>query len=67
MNGFGAAQYVSYALTETIALHARAELWRDDNNVFVAAFPGTRLFIPFQRGFPVAVNFAPGVIPPAAP
>ena len=41
VNGFGVAQYVSYALTETIALNARAEVWRDDNNFFVASFPAT--------------------------
>jgi hypothetical protein len=37
-NGFGIAQYVSYALSETLTLNGRGEIWRDDNNVFVAAF-----------------------------
>ncbi len=59
-NGFGVAQYASYALTDTVALNARAELWRDDNNFFVAAFPANNSFVQFQQGFPVTVNFAPG-------
>ena len=60
MNGFGAAQYVSYALTETVALNARAEIWRDDNNFFVAAFPANNAFVKFQQGFATTVNTAPG-------
>jgi hypothetical protein len=60
VNGFGAAQYVSYALTDTVSLNARAEIWRDDNNFFVASFPASNSFIQFQQGFPVPVHFAPG-------
>jgi Putative beta-barrel porin-2, OmpL-like. bbp2 len=60
VNGFGAAQYASYALTDTIALNARAELWRDDNNFFVASFPANNAYVLFEQGFPVTVNFAPG-------
>jgi hypothetical protein len=60
VNGFGAAQYVSYALTETVALNARAEVWRDDNNFFVAAFPANNSFVKFQQGFATTVNTAPG-------
>ena len=43
VNGFGFAQYASYALTDTVALNGRAEYWRDDNNFFVASFPTTTL------------------------
>ena len=39
-NGFGIAQYAGYALTDTVTLNARAELFRDDNGFFVAGFPG---------------------------
>ena len=39
-NGFGLAQYVSYALTDKLTLNGRAEVFRDDNGLFVAAFPG---------------------------
>jgi hypothetical protein len=60
VNGFGVAQYVSYALTDTVALNARVEAWRDDNNFFVAAFPANNAFVRFQQGFPVTVNTAPG-------
>ena len=61
VNGFGAAQYASYALTDTIALNARAEIWRDDNNFFVASFPDNSDFIKFQQGLATpVVHFAPG-------
>ncbi len=61
VNGFGAAQYASYALSDTVALNARAEIWRDDNNFFVASFPGTSDFVKFQQGLPTpSVHFAPG-------
>ncbi|MDE2517203.1 MAG: porin [Rhodospirillales bacterium] len=38
-NGFGMAQYLSYTLSDTVTANARAEIWRDDNNFFVAAYP----------------------------
>jgi hypothetical protein len=61
VNGFGAAQYASYALSDTIALNARAEVWRDDNNFFVASFGGNTDFVRFQQGLSTqAVNVAPG-------
>jgi Putative beta-barrel porin-2, OmpL-like. bbp2 len=61
VNGFGIAQYASYALTETVALNGRLEYWRDDNNFFVASFPGNSDFIKFQQGFSTPfVHFAPG-------
>ncbi len=60
VNGFGVAQYVSYALTDTIALNARGEVWRDDNNFFVAAFPTNNGFVRFQQGLsPTPVIAAP--------
>jgi hypothetical protein len=36
---FGFAQYVGYALTETVTLNARAEVFRDTRGFFVAGFP----------------------------
>ena len=61
VNGFGVAQYASYALTDTLALNARAELWRDDNNFFVASFPGNSDFVRFQQGLSTPfVHVAPG-------
>jgi hypothetical protein len=52
-NGFGIAQYVSYAITDTVTLNARAELWRDDNNFFVAAFAGNNDPVRVQQGLPL--------------
>ncbi len=49
-NGFGVAQYASYALNDTLTLNARAEVWRDDNNYFVASFAGNNDPIRFQQG-----------------
>lgn len=62
VNGFGVAQYASYALTETVALNARAEVWRDDNNFFVASFAGNSDPVRFQQGLPTrsTVYAAPG-------
>ena len=61
VNGFGVAQYASYAMSDTIALNARAEVWRDDNNFFVASFPGNSDFVKFQQGLSTPfVHTAPG-------
>lgn len=62
VNGFGAAQYVSYALTDTLTLNGRAEIWRDDNNFFVASFSGNSDPIRLQQGLPARspVYAAPG-------
>jgi Putative beta-barrel porin-2, OmpL-like. bbp2 len=61
VNGFGASQYASYALTDTVALNARAEIWRDDNNFFVASFGTNSDYIRSQQGLSTqAVNVAPG-------
>lgn len=37
-NGFGMAQYVSYALTDSVTLSARGEIWRDAEGAFVSQF-----------------------------
>jgi hypothetical protein len=60
VNGFGFAQYASYALTDTVALNGRAEYWRDDNNFFVASFPSNNAPILAQQGFAPFVHAAPG-------
>ncbi|MDR3536686.1 MAG: outer membrane beta-barrel protein [Acetobacteraceae bacterium] len=62
VNAFGAAQYASYTLTDTLTLNGRAELWRDDNNFFVASFSGNNDPVRFQQGLtPVSGIFvAPG-------
>lgn len=62
VNGFGVAQYASYTLNENWTLNVRGELWRDDNNFFVASFPGNGDAIRFQQGIPTysKVIGAPG-------
>ena len=40
-DGYGAAQYVSYVLNDTVLLNARGEVFRDQNNFFVGAFPSS--------------------------
>jgi hypothetical protein len=50
-NGFGVAQYISYAMSDTITLNGRAELYRDDNNFFVASFQPNGSFVAAQQGF----------------
>jgi hypothetical protein len=55
-NGFGIAQYVSYTLTDTLTLNGRAELYRDDNNFFVASFQNTNSFVSSEQGFTVGAG-----------
>ncbi len=38
--GYGAAQYVSYALSDQVTLNGRAEVWRDNNGFYVTRYPG---------------------------
>jgi Putative beta-barrel porin-2, OmpL-like. bbp2 len=49
---FGAAQYVSYTYDDTLTLNGRAEVFRDDNGFFVAAFPNPGDFVNAERGLP---------------
>lgn len=58
--GYGAAQYAVYNLTDTVALVARGEVWRDNNGAFVAAFPGTLDFINTERGLVPATSISGG-------
>jgi Putative beta-barrel porin-2, OmpL-like. bbp2 len=51
-NGFGVAQYVSYALTDQVTLNGRAEVFRDDKGFYVAAFPGPFDFVNAEAGKP---------------
>jgi hypothetical protein len=48
---FGAAQYASYALTDTLSLNGRVEVFDDEKNFFVAAFPGNQDFATAQAGY----------------
>lgn len=62
VNGYGAAQYVSYAVSDLVILNARVEYWRDDSNFFVASFSGNNDPVRFQQGLPLLspVFTAPG-------
>ena len=48
--GWGITGYVSYALSDTVALNGRAEVFRDNNNFFVSNPVGDRDFANLQRG-----------------
>jgi hypothetical protein len=57
-NGFGIAEYASYTLNDNLTLNARAEVYRDDNNFFVAGFGANNGFDQFQKGFATPVTTA---------
>ena len=48
--GGGAAQYITYALNDTVTLVARGEVFSDPKGAFVAGFPGNRDFVNSERG-----------------
>jgi hypothetical protein len=50
---YGVAEYFTYTLSDELALVGRGEIYRDNNNFFVAGFPGNRDFVNFERGFPL--------------
>ena len=54
-SGGGVAQYLTYTLNDWLSVGGRAEVWRDDNGVFVAAFPGSLDFVNAERGKPATV------------
>jgi hypothetical protein len=57
-NGFGAAQYASYTVSDTLTFNARGEVYRDDNNFFVAGFGANNGFDQFQKGFATPITTA---------
>ncbi len=56
-NGYGVAQYLIYAVSDTVSVAARAELWRDAQGFFVGNFPGNNDFVLAQKGLPNGSNF----------
>ncbi len=50
-NGYGIAQYAIYTVNEWLKAVGRVEVWRDNNNFFVAAYPGNFDFVNFEHGF----------------
>lgn len=51
-SAYGVAQYASYALNDIFTLQGRAEVWRDDQGFYAAAFPGNFDFTNAARGLP---------------
>ncbi len=51
-SGGGVAEYLTYTLTPQITAAMRAEVWRDNNGFFVAAFPGNFDFVNLEVGRP---------------
>ena len=56
---YGVAQYASYALNDVLTVNGRAEIFRDNNNFFVAAFPGNLDFVNAEEGYPFTAAVAP--------
>jgi len=50
-SGYGIAQCAIYKVNDWLSLVGRAEVWRDNNNFFVAAFPGNFDFVNAEHGF----------------
>lgn len=48
--GYGAAAYAGYALTDNLTLNGRAEIWRDNNNFYVSTPVAERDFVAVERG-----------------
>ena len=57
-NAFGIAQYAAYTLSDTLTLNGRAEVFRDDNNFFVAGYGANNGASQFQMGFPTPTTAA---------
>lgn len=58
-SGYGVAQYASYAVNDWLKVVGRAEVWRDNNNFFVAAYPGNFDFVNAEHGFINNAVFGP--------
>ncbi len=56
---WGLTQYASYALSDTVTLNGRAEIFRDNANFFVGTPVADRDFSNFQRGTFSRFIFAP--------
>ena len=52
---YGAAAYASYALTDTLTINGRGEVYRDNNNFFVSNPAGHLDYVRFEQG--LASNF----------
>lgn len=57
-NAIAIAQYASYAVTDTLAVNGRVEIFRDDNGFFVGGFPGNYDPVYTQKGIGAPRNTA---------
>jgi len=53
--GWGIAQYFTYAVNDRWSFGIRGEIWKDRDGAFVAAFPGPLDFLNAQKGLPATV------------
>lgn len=77
---YGIAQYASYALSDTVTLNGRAEIYRDNTNFFVSTPVAERDYVALERGvfsrfilapkpttyteFTAGLTYKPGWAPP---
>ncbi|HTJ01622.1 MAG TPA: outer membrane beta-barrel protein [Methylovirgula sp.] len=59
VDAFGFAGYTTYQFNDWLRIGGRAEIFRDNNNFFVAAFPGNLDFVDFEHGYPSNAFAAP--------
>lgn len=59
VTAYGAAGYASYQLLDWLKINGRAEVFRDNNNFFVAGFPGNFDFVNTEHGYANGDIFAP--------
>ena len=60
-DGYGAAGYAIYKISDIWKVVGRAEIWRDNNNFFVAAFPGNLDYVKIEHGDPSGVAIPGGI------
>jgi hypothetical protein len=48
--GYGVAQYLTYKINDCCTASIRGEIWRDDEEFFVAQFASNNDFLHFERG-----------------
>ncbi len=53
--GYGMAQYATYILNDHWSITGRGEVWRDNSNFFVAAYPGNFDYVNSSRGLANAI------------
>jgi hypothetical protein len=55
--GYGVAQYATYTINDWLKITGRGEVWRDNNGLFVASFPGNLDFVGIEHDpFAIAIS-----------